>query len=198
AAELADQALTPDGDDGDERVEREVLRAEIALAMAEPAVAEVHARRALAGIDAQAARLAPPAALRSWLVTDHRRPYELIFASLALRGDAAGALAVLDQVRGLDARASRLVDDHGRSRIAADGGVAIAEVAGELAASTPRPVPPTRAAQIWTIAAAALWKITVDARGATIERVGAIRELAAQLSALGLDAPLRPIIRPIT
>ena len=187
AAELAERALrqTPPGED-DDRIERETLRAEIALAAHQPDVAEAHARQAIAQLEAQRAEIPAPAALRAWLIRDHRVPYEQVFAALAERGDAAGALAAREQVRGLDLLAALFADDRGDVRIGDD--VPIARLAEDLSAlatsplaSAPAPSTADDDAVVLAVAHDTLWRITRIAGTLAIERLGTMAELGPRL-----------------
>jgi tetratricopeptide (TPR) repeat protein/predicted Ser/Thr protein kinase len=101
AAGLVDEAIAAtDPDASGERIERETQRAEIALGRNDLAVAEQSARRAIALIETVRSTQ-PPVELRSWMITDRRIPYQLLFSVLARRGDAIGALELFDRYRGL-------------------------------------------------------------------------------------------------
>jgi tetratricopeptide (TPR) repeat protein len=101
AAALIDEAIAAtDPDATDDLIERQAERAEIALGRGDLAVAEQSARRAIALIETVRSTQ-PPVALRSWMIADRRIPYQLLFAVLARRGDAAGALELFDRYQGL-------------------------------------------------------------------------------------------------
>jgi tetratricopeptide (TPR) repeat protein len=116
AAELIERAIAaPRLDTTGDLVEYEVQRAEVALQRGELDAAERGARRAIAQLE-KLRSVHPPVELRSWMITDRRMPYEILFASLAGRGDASGALVVFDQVRGLGVLAGLARGDDGTSR----------------------------------------------------------------------------------
>jgi tetratricopeptide (TPR) repeat protein/predicted Ser/Thr protein kinase len=100
AAALLDEAIAAtDADATDDLIDRHTERAEIGLRRGELAVTEQSARRAIALIEG-ARSTQPPVELRSWMTTERRVPYELLFAALAQRGDAAEALAAFERHRG--------------------------------------------------------------------------------------------------
>ena len=199
AAERIERAIAATAQDNTEDlVERHVQRAEIALQRGELAVAEQSARRAIALVEALRSTH-PPAELRSWLVTDRRIPYELLVATLARRGDAAGALAVFDRHRGLDVLAGLIQPDRagsppGREPGApGDAGFPVADLArlvpqlgaGALAA------PPTEreigdavrggALLALVVARDELWRFSADGGRLQVARVGALSALRPQL-----------------
>lgn len=100
AAELAEEAhaRTP-ADAHDERHELEALRAEIAQRQGDLAAAEVWARRAVESVEAMRGKQGP-LQVRTWVAAQRWRPYELLFSSLAGRGDAAGALVAFERWQG--------------------------------------------------------------------------------------------------
>jgi hypothetical protein len=184
ATGLIDGAIAAtDADDTEDLVERETQRAEIALQRGALAAAEQSARRAIAMIEKLRSTRAP-VELRSWLVTDQRIPHEVLFASLAGRGDAAGALAVFDHYRGLSVLAGLT---HGDARTSA------AFPVGELA----RLVPPLGTSALATpasergaldavrgasllalvVARGELWRITADAGRLAAARIAALPAL---------------------
>jgi hypothetical protein len=100
AARLAEEALGAlEQDEHDERYEVEALRAEIALRAGELADAEAWARKAVADVEQLRARQ-PALQVRTWVMAHRWEPYELLFASLARRGDAAGALIAFERWQG--------------------------------------------------------------------------------------------------
>jgi tetratricopeptide (TPR) repeat protein/predicted Ser/Thr protein kinase len=183
AAQLIERAIATTEDDDEQMFDRETDRAEIALEAGDLVTAERAARRAIARGDKLAAR--PPSdALRSWLITDRRVPHELLFAALARRGDATGALIAFEQRRGLDVLAD-LARGEGAA-LPAPGGVAFP--AAELAHWLPAlgagtlATPPSEASVLETVRAASLlvlvvahgelWRIAADAGRLAIDRIG--------------------------
>lgn len=100
AALIQEAVAATEPDATDDLIERHTAGAEIALGRGELTVAEQSARRAIALIETVRSTQ-PPVELRSWMIADRRLAYELLFAILARRGDAAGALEVFDRYRGL-------------------------------------------------------------------------------------------------
>ncbi len=100
AARIDEAVAATDADAMDDLIDRHTERAEIALRRGDLTVAEKSVRRAIALIESVRSTQ-PPVALRAWMTVDRRVPYELLFAVLARRGDAAGALEVFDRQRGL-------------------------------------------------------------------------------------------------
>ena len=195
AGKLLDRAIAATAkDEPADLVLREVERAEVALQQGDLADAESWSRRAIARIDTLRSAN-PPAELRSWMITDRRVPYEILFASLARRGDAAGALGVFDGHRGLDILAGLAHGDHRESPLP---GIAfpIAELATLLpplqtsALATAVPEIPmldaVRASSMLALVVARneLWRITADAGRLQIARVGAFSAVRPQLDQL--------------
>jgi len=199
AAGLAEEALggTRD-DDHDERYELEALRAAIALRQGELAAAEAWARRAVADVEQLRAKQ-PALQVRSWVMAHRSEPYEILFASLARRGDAGGALIAFERWQG-----RALLDQLAASTGGAmDGGLPAAGLgAGEppalrelreldrLVASLERSglARPAPDAQILEAARAAsllalvradgeLWRIAADAGGLEVASLGRFSSL---------------------
>jgi tetratricopeptide (TPR) repeat protein len=100
AARLAEEALAGTrADDHDDRYEIETRRAESALRQGDLATAETWARRAVDDVERLRAKQAA-LQMRSWVLAQRRAPYELLFASLARRGDAGGALIAFERWQG--------------------------------------------------------------------------------------------------
>ncbi len=100
AAQLAEEALGGIPEDAhDDRHELETLRAEIALRGGDLAGAEAWARRAVANVERMRAGQGS-LQVRSWVMAHRWLPYELLFASLARRGDARGALIAFERWQG--------------------------------------------------------------------------------------------------
>jgi tetratricopeptide (TPR) repeat protein/predicted Ser/Thr protein kinase len=191
AAVLVERALAATSADASgDLIEREVQRAEIALQQGDFSIAEEWARRAIARIETLRSTH-PPVELRSWLITDRRIPYEILFASLARRGDAAGALAVFDRYRGLSVLAG-LIRGDGHASLP---GIAfpIAEVARLLppleATAFAQPGPERqmldalRAASLLVLVVAhdELWRITADHGRLDVALVGSFPAVRPQL-----------------
>ena len=190
AGALIEQAIAAtDPGDADELLDREVDRAEFALARGELAAAEDSARRAIARIE-KLRSPHPPVELRSWLITERRWPYELLFASLARRGDAAGALVAFERTRGLAVLAGLIpVDAVPRPTVAFPGGElarlfpALATSALATAAPDPAVLDAVRGGALLALVVARgeLWRITADAGRLRIDRIGALSALRARL-----------------
>ena len=128
AAALTDEALTATGPDAtDDLIERHTERAEIALRRNDLAIVEQSARRAIVLIESTRST-EPPVELRSWMITEHRTPYQLLFAVMARRGDAIGALEVFERYRGLSVLAG-LAHRNGAAAIASNAVYPIDELA---------------------------------------------------------------------
>ena len=137
----ADRALAAAGASDDDLLERELLRAELALRQGPLPAAEPWARRAVERVEAARAERSPFQA-RARLAADRRAAYELLFASVARRGDAAAALVVLERWRGraiLDELA-RLGEaapaSAGAAKPPEDRGPALASVAARIGGSS--------------------------------------------------------------
>jgi eukaryotic-like serine/threonine-protein kinase len=195
AAGLVERAIAAtDRDATDDLLERDVERAEIALARGELATAEQSARRAIGHLEALRSTH-PPVELRSWLMTDRRAPYELLFATLARRGDAPGALAVLDRYRGLGVLAGLLHGDGGGAPPAGPAFPA-AELArwfprlGTSALATPaseaaiRDAVRTASLLVLVVAHDELWRITAEGGRLEVAQVGPLAALGPRLDQL--------------
>ncbi len=100
AAGLAEEAIAHASEgDHDARYEFVTLRARLALRRGELGAAEAAARRAVANVERMRAKQAG-LQVRSWVMAHRWAPYELVFASLARRGDAAGALIAFERWQG--------------------------------------------------------------------------------------------------
>lgn len=198
AAELIDRAIAAaDKDDTEDLLDGDVERAEIALERGELATAEQSARRAIGRIEALRSTH-PPIELRSWMLTDRRVPYELLFATLARRGDAAGALVVFDRYRGLGVLAGLIHGDGDGSLPPGSSGLAFP--VDELARGFPSlqtsalatPVPEAaileavRAASLLVLVVAHgdVWRITAEAGRLQIESLGRLEALRPRLEQL--------------
>ena len=215
AADRIDRAIAAaDAGDMESLASHHVQRAEIALARGELATAEQSARRAIALFEqlrsSQATSQASTPAtnratthaatqaqieLQAWLNVDNREPHELLFASLARRGDAAGALAVFEHRRGLDVLA-RLVHGDGVGQTPTEAGVAfpVAEFAQQLPGlgTSALVSPPSQSALgealrsasllVLVVAADDLWRITVDGGRLDVARLGPMTELGPTLA----------------
>ena len=126
AAAHADRALAAPGASDDDLLERELLRTEIALEQGALPAAESWARRAVERVEAARAGRSPIQA-RARLAAERRAAYELLFASVARRGDAAAALVVLDRWRG-----RAILDELARAGGAGEQAPALAAVAGRI------------------------------------------------------------------
>lgn len=203
AARLAEEALAGTGaDDHDARYEIETLRAEIALREGELAAAEAWARRAVEDVERLRAKQ-PALQMRSWVMAYHRTPYEQLFASLARRGDAGGALIAFERWQG-----RALLDRLAASRSGAmdrglpGAGLAAGEPAelrelrelealvGSLQDSplaTPAEGREVLAAAreaallVLAIADGQLWRITADGGGLAVESLGELAALKPRL-----------------
>jgi tetratricopeptide (TPR) repeat protein len=193
AAELVDRALAAtEPSEREDLLELEIQRAEIAIQNGELAAGEQWARRAIAHVEALRSPH-PPVELRSWMVTDRRRPYELLFASLAGRGDAAGALVVFDRYRGLGVLAALATGGGSGGPPSPAPAFPAAELArllplaGASALATPAPeraiVDAVRAASVLALVVAndALWRITAAAGQLAVARLGELAELRTAL-----------------
>ncbi len=201
AAELIDRAIAAaDKDDTEDLLDGDVDRAEIALERGELATAEQSARRAIGRIEALRSTR-PPIELRSWMLTERRIPYELLFVTLARRGDAAGALVVFDRYRGLGVLAGLVHGDGDGAPAPGPSGLAglafpVAELArgfSSLQASTlatPAPEAATldavRAASLLVLVVAhgELWRITAEAGRLQIAPLGQLEALRPRLDQL--------------
>jgi len=193
AATLVDRAIAAtDPDAADDLVERDVERGELALARGELAAAEQAARAAIARIEGLRSTH-PPVELRSWLVTDRRIPYELLFASLARRGDAAGALVAFDRQRGLGALAGLVRGDDARSPGAPLPIADLARLFPALATSALALPPDDRAILdaargasllALVVARGELWRITADGGVLGVARIGELAALRPRLDRL--------------
>jgi eukaryotic-like serine/threonine-protein kinase len=199
AASLERAIAATDPGAAEDLLELEVERAQIALAGGKLATAEQAARRAIGRIEALRSTH-PPVELRAWMTTDWRAPYELWFAALARRGDAAGALAVFDHYRGLGVLAGLIhlatdseVDAAPRSAAPALA-FPIAELAQALpllqasALATPAPAAPLGTASLLVLVVASdeLWRISAEAgrlEVASLGRLDALRPRLEQLRA---------------
>jgi tetratricopeptide (TPR) repeat protein/predicted Ser/Thr protein kinase len=187
AAALIERSIAATDPADTELLDREVQRAEIALERGDLTAAEDGARRAIARIE-KLRSPHPPIELRSWLITDRRIPYEILFATLARRGDAAGALAVFDRTRGLAVLAALT---HGAGAPGAAFPTAdLARLFPPLATSAlAAPVPDAvmldavRGASLLALVVARdeLWRITAEASRLQIERIGSLSALRARL-----------------
>jgi hypothetical protein len=162
-------------------------RAELALHQGALADAEIAARRAIADV-AKLASSQPPIELRSWLRTRRRIPSELLFTSLARRGDAAGALVAFDRYRGVDVLADLVRADGAPSPPAGIAfptselarllpplaGSALATPASERAVLD---AARTASLLVLVVANSELWRITGDAGQLQVIRIGALSEL---------------------
>jgi tetratricopeptide (TPR) repeat protein/predicted Ser/Thr protein kinase len=197
AAALIDRAIAAaPADQQSELLEREVLRADIALARGELAAAEAGARHAISQIEARGSTR-PPAALRSWLTTANRIPYEILFASLARRGDAAAALAVFDRAQGLSVLTGLT---HGGSHATQPGIAFPAEALAELVPALDRsalsgPAPDDRLAEVvrsrsllvLVVARGDVWRITAARGVVEVARIGELAALQPQIDRLRAD-----------
>jgi len=196
AAEILERAIAAtDQDDTEDLRDRDVERAEIALERGDLATAEGSARRAIGRIEALRSPH-PPALLRSWMMTHRRIPYELLFATLARRGDAAGALVVFDHYRGLGVLAGLMHDDGDGAPSPGPSGLAfpVAELARWFpslqasALATPAPeaaiLDAVRAASllVFVVAHGDLWRITAEAGRLRVEPLGPLEALRPRLA----------------
>jgi len=197
AAELIDQAIAAcDRDAIEDLVERHVERAEIALDRGDLATAEQSARRAIAGIETLRSTH-PPVELRSWMISDRRAPYRLLFEALARRGDAGEALAVFDGYRGVDVLAGLAHGTRGEHGRARDGlAFPVDDLARGFAAlphsalATPATVAIRDAigtASLLALVAGpgAVWRITAEAGQLRVDRIGELAELQPRFDELG-------------
>jgi tetratricopeptide (TPR) repeat protein len=198
AAGAVDRAIAAtDRGASEDLLERDVERAEISLARGELATAEQSARSAIGRIEALRSTHAP-AELRSWMITDWRAPYELLFLALARRGDAAGALAVFDRYCGLGALAGLVHGEAGGSSSSQEAGLVfpIAELARSLpllqtsALATPVPEVALREAVhaasllVLVVAQDELWRITAEAGRLEVQPLGRMSALRPRLEQL--------------
>jgi len=195
AADLVERALTAtDAGASDDRLELETQRAEIALQYGELGAAESWARRAIATIEILRSTQ-PPVELRSWMITDRRAPYEVLFASLAGRGDAAGALIAFDRTCGLGVLAALARPGAGVSLPPGEDFPAaeLARLLPALATSALASLAPdqvvldaARAGSLLVLAVARgeLWRITAEAGRLGLTRIGPLAALRAQLERL--------------
>jgi tetratricopeptide (TPR) repeat protein len=204
AARLAEEALASTREDAhDERYEIESLRAEIALGQGDAVAAESWARRAIDDIEQMRAKQAA-LQLRTWVMTHRWEPYELLFASLARRGDAAGALIAFERWQGR-ALLDRLVAVGGGGALeqglpAAGHGTAEPAALRELREldklitslqgsplATPAPDAQVLAAAragsllILAIAGGELWRITAEGGALEVASVGQLLALGPRL-----------------
>jgi tetratricopeptide (TPR) repeat protein len=195
AADLVERALSAtDAGASDDRLELEIQRAEIALQHGDLGIAESWARRAIATIEALRS-IQPPVELRSWMITDRRAPYEVLFASLAGRGDAAVALIAFDRMRGLGVLAA--LARAGSGAPAPDEAFPSAELArllsGLAASALASPAPDqalrdvvrTGSLLVLVVARGELWRITADAGRLELAHIGPLAALRAPLERLG-------------
>jgi tetratricopeptide (TPR) repeat protein/predicted Ser/Thr protein kinase len=192
AAELIEEAISAtDADATDDLIERQTERAEIALRRGELMVAEQSARRAIALIETVRSTQ-PPIELRSWMITDRRIPYELLFVIAARRGDAVGALEVFERYRGLAVLAG-LAHRGGDGSQSAGARYPVGELARWfplLQASPLASSPPERLVRdsvqsasllVLTVAHDELWRITAQDGQLEVASLGPIATLQSQI-----------------
>jgi tetratricopeptide (TPR) repeat protein/predicted Ser/Thr protein kinase len=195
AAALIEQAIAAtDADATGDLIERHTERAEIALGRGELVVAEQSARHAIALIEAVRSTQAP-VELRSWMITDRRIPYQLLFAVLARRGDAAAALELFERTRGLAVLAG-LVRGEGPAAQAPVAAYPVADLArlfpllqaSPLAAPAPERVlrDAIRDASllVLTVAHGELWRIAAQDGRLEVASLGPIAALQPQIERL--------------
>ncbi len=213
AAKLVERAIAEsDADAPDDLLELEVQRAEIALQLGDLVGAEVWARRAIARIETLRSPH-PPVELRSWMIVDRRIPYEILFASLAGRGDATRALAVFDRYHGVDVLAALAHGDASAGAGAGAGGMRasapgvafpVTELGRLLSAlegsalATPGSDEALRAARseallVLVVARGALWRITAEHGRLQVARIGALSSLRDELDRFRA-APGDPVV----
>jgi len=188
ATALLDRAVAATApDDIEAQAERDIQRAELALHQGALADAEIAARRAISDFTKLASNQLP-VELRSWLRTRRRLPPELLFTSLARRGDAEGALVAFDRYRGLGVLAQLA---HADGAASPSTGVAyptseLARLLPPLAASPLAKPAPERAVLdaahtvsllVLVVAGGDLWRIAGDAGPLRVTRIGALAEL---------------------
>jgi tetratricopeptide (TPR) repeat protein/predicted Ser/Thr protein kinase len=204
AAELIERSVAATApDETDQLFERNMERADIALRRGDAELAERAARRSIAAVEAMRSSHAP-VELRSWMITDRRIPYEQLFASLARRGDAAGALVVLDQIRGLGVLAGLAHGDGATASAAASPAVShdaglgfpvedLARLFPQLqrsALATPVGEPAIRDAVrtgsllALVVARDELWRIAADAGQLRAESLGPVALVLPQIDRL--------------
>ena len=199
AAELLEHAIKETSPDAtDDLIERGIQRAELALQQGDLAAAEHGARAAIDRI-ATLRSAHPPVELRSWMITDRRIPYEVLFASLARAGDAAAALIVFDHYRGLDVLAGLA---HGEPPRLQRGGFPITDLEHLLPPLQTRPLASPAADTaildaarsssllVLVVARGELWRITAEAGRLQVQRIdtlAALRPLLERLRAAPSD-----------
>jgi tetratricopeptide (TPR) repeat protein len=168
AAALDDAFARLDADDAAMAVVLEDERAELALARGDLGAAQAAARRAIARREP-----AGRPELRTWLVTEQRTSYELLFASLARAGDARGALIAFDRIQGLDVLAE-LVRASSASAAELARGVAAAERSALATAPSEQATLAPRALLALVVARGELWRITALDGALEIARIGSL------------------------
>jgi tetratricopeptide (TPR) repeat protein/predicted Ser/Thr protein kinase len=194
AARIDEAIAATDADATGDLIEHHTERAEIALRRGELVVAEQSARRAIALIETVRSNQ-PPAELRSWMITDRRIPYQLLFAVLARRGDAAGALEAFERYRGLAVLAG-LAHGAGPAAQAPAAGYPVGDLArlfpllqaSPLASAAPERAirDAVRGASLLVLAVAhdELWRITAQDGQLEIASLGPLAALQPQIERL--------------
>lgn len=149
----------------DEQMELQTLIAKAALASGRLEEAERAARAAVEAVEV-VRRRQPLARLRSWAMEQRRAPYDLLFLSLARRGEMEQALAVFDRWRAAIADPLAAGTEAGLSGLAE-----LARKASDLrgleeltpAVAGPWPAPLQASDTVWAfvVAAGELWRVQV-------------------------------------
>lgn len=172
----------------DEQMELQTLVAKAALASGRLEEAERAARGAVEAVEL-VRRRQPLARLRSWAMEQRRTPYDLLFLSLARRGEAAQALAVFDRWRAAISDPLAAGTEAGLSGLAE-----LAKKASELrgldelaptaiAGASPAPLRASDTVWAFVVAAGELWRVQVAGGKTTAVMLGRLETFEPSLVA---------------